>query len=183
MIVKCAIANQNIRIDVDNDSAAAFCDSFRYDFRCEPDVLIFVTLENIKEQRELIEGISADDAAKALVLKWLSDKLVQFGKVVVLGEKVCENGKTVLRIGGDEASVYVLSEKNELFSTPWSESEPSRVLIDEIQIVGKTGELSESDWFKFMMLNTKVPQSQDNFGKYIGLIGNFYRNTKIKNGI
>lgn len=183
MIIKCAISNLNIRVDVDNESAASFFEGFRYDFRCEPDILIFVTQEDIKEQRNLIDGISASDAATSLILKWLSDKVVCFGRVVVLGEKIIENGKTVLKLGGENASVYVLGEKRELYSTPWSEEETSRVVVDEIRTDIKSSPISENDWFKFMMQNSKAPKSQDNFGKYIGLLGKLFRTVKITNGI
>lgn len=178
MIVKCLLADLNIRIDVENDETAAFFDRFRYDFRCEPDALIFVTQEDIKEVRALITGISAEDAAKALVLRWLGDKLAAFGNIVVLGEKT----KSSLKIGGENASVYILSENGELFSTPWSESDPSRLTINEIHAQGMT-ENTEKAWLNFMFLNTKAPKSQDNFGKYLSTLGKLYRNFKIKNGI
>lgn len=110
MILRIKLANINTRIDTADKQIIKNTEDFRYDFRCEPDVSLKVTDQEIKEYCRNYRFSNAGEAENALFAGKFFELLPDLGGFALKGTAVALKDSALLIAGEDEDRRRCLEE-------------------------------------------------------------------------
>jgi len=186
MIIKESIAGLNVRIDIDMEMETPKLDKFRYDFRCEPDMLVSVSNTEIKSYLAKRKGMKKEEAVEKIALDKFGAGLSKFGGICVYGQKADRDGETWFIVDPEEKGEWFVMIRTQdgrykLFTTPWSHRSSFDFDVSCVLIADSDGgEVSEDLFYRAFLASTKRPTGIENFGKFIGILGHLFRNVTIK---
>ena len=102
MILKIKLANINTRIDTADRQLIKNTEDFRYDFRCEPDVSLKVTDQEIKEYCRNYRFTAAGEAENAIFAGKFFEQLPEFRGFALKGTAVAVKDAALLIVGEED---------------------------------------------------------------------------------